>query len=112
MNRLTFKIDLLSPARAQHVVSSIDEIKAEYELSLSCPSVALLDLALAFNCPDHRADRLHQVLRLNPTLLLFALDRYRYFKQAPAESALHLVAWCETNLLPVMLKAHLSLIHI
>ena len=109
MNRLTFKIDLLSPARAQHVVSSIDEIKAEYELSLSCPSVALLDLALAFNCPGHRADRLHQVLRLNPTLLLFALDRYRYFKQAPAESALHLVAWCETNLLPVMLKAHLPI---
>jgi len=110
MNRLTFKIDLrLTPTHAQHVASPVDEIKAEYELSLSCPSVALLDLALAFNCPDQRADRLHQVLRLNPALLLFTLDRYRYFKQAPAESALHLVAWCETNLLPVMLKEPLPI---
>ncbi len=109
MNRLTFKIDLLSPAPVQNVVSPIDEIKAEYELSLSCPSVALFDLALAFSCPDHRADRLHRVLRLNPALLLLALDRYRYFKQAPAESALHLVTWCETNLLPVMLQEHLPI---
>ena len=98
MNRLTFKIDLrLTPTHAQHVASPVDEIKAEYELSLSCPSVALLDLALAFNCPDQRADRLHQVLRLNPALLLFTLDRYRYFKQAPAESALHLVCLLYTS---------------
>ena len=110
MIRLTFKIDIgLSPLHAQHVASPIDEVKAEYELSLSCPSVALLDLALAYNCLDHRADRLHQVLRLNPALLLFALDRYRYFKQAAAESALHLVTWCETNLLPVILKEHLPI---
>jgi len=110
MNRLTFKINLApASAHAQYVASSIDEIKAEHELALSCPSVALFDLALAFSCPVHRSDRLQQVLRLNPVLLLFALDRYRYFKQTPAESALHLVAWCETNLLSVMQQAPLPI---
>ena len=110
MNRLTFKIDLkLSPTHTQYLASPFDEAKAEYELSLSCPSVALLDLALAFSFPGHRSDHLHRVLRITPPLLLLALDRYRYFKQAPAESVLHLVAWCETNLLPVMLKEHLPI---
>lgn len=110
MNRLTFKIDLaLAPPRAQHAACPTGDAQAEYELSLSCPSVALLDLALAFECPDNRADRLHRVLRLNPALLLFALDRYRHFNQAPAESAVHLVAWCETNLLPVILQQHLAI---
>ena len=110
MNRLTFKIDLaLTPPPAQLVVSPIEEIKAEYELSLSCPSIALLDLALAFNSPDNRADCLCRVLRLNPALLLFALDRYRHFKQAPAETPLHLVAWCEANLPQVMQQEHLPI---
>lgn len=110
MNRLTFKINLAPPASlAQHLAAPFGDSKADYNLSLSCPSVALFDLALAFENPDDHADRLHQVLRVNPTILLFALDRYRHFKQAPAESAVHLVAWSQTNLLPALLQQHLPI---
>ena len=78
-----------------------------HELVLPCPSIVLLDLALAFNCPTNRADRLHRLLRLNPALLLFALNQYQNFAKTPADSANRLIAWCEEHLLPAMLNGDL-----
>ena len=78
-----------------------------HELVLPCPSIVLLDLALAFNCPTSRADRLHRLLRLNPALLLFALNQYQNFAKTPADSANRLIVWCEEHLLPAILNSDL-----
>lgn len=109
MNRLTLKIEpALKLCPVDRLASLPTEPSQICELSLPCPSIALLELALAFSSPATRTDRLQRALRLNPALLLFALNRYRNFNQAPAESADQLVAWCEQNLLPSMLKDDLS----
>ena len=107
MNRLTLTIEsaLLSAA---HCSSSLTKRSETSELSLPCSSVALFELALAFSSPASRAERLQKVLRLNPALLLFSLNRYRNFNQTPAESADQLVDWCEQNLLVSMLEDDLD----
>lgn len=108
MNRLTLKIDsVLIPPLVQHSASPIQESETVHELSLPCPSSALLDLALAFSCPASQTDRLHRVLRLTPPLLLFALNQYRHFVGTPADSPNQLVVWCEEHLLPVTLNSDL-----
>jgi len=76
-------------------------------ISTACPSIVLLDLALAFNCPTNRADRLHRLLRLNPALLLFALNQYQNSAKTPADSANRLIVWCEEHLLPAILNSDL-----
>ena len=105
MNRLTltFRPASMSCA-ADRLACQSTEFSERCELSLPCPSIALLELALAFGSPASCANRLQRALRLNPALLLFALNRYRNFNQAPAESADQLIAWCEQNLLPSILK--------
>ena len=111
MNRLTLKIDsalILPPAH--HTAIPPMESAETRELALPCPSTALLNLALAFGYPANRAERLHRVLRLNPALLMFALNRYRNIVQAPAESADQLVVWCEQNLLPSILADPLPVV--
>jgi len=105
MNRLILKIDLASqPCPADRLASQSTAPSETCVLSLPCPSIALLDLVLAFSSPADRTSRLQRAIRLNPALLLFALNQYRNFNQAPAESADHLIAWCEQNLLQSMLK--------
>ena len=108
MNRLTLTIEsALLPCSADGVASQITVPSETCELWLPCPSIALLELALAFSLPTGQADRLQRVLRLNPALLLFALNRYRNFSLAPAKSVNQLVDWCEKNLLPSMLTDNL-----
>ena len=68
----------------------------------------MFELALAYSSPADRADRLQRVLRLNPVLLLFALNQYRKLNPAPAESADQLIDWCQQNLLPSMLEDDLN----
>ena len=105
MNRLTLKIDSAVMSRAGDPLASPPMEPSEaFELSLPCPSIALLELALAFSSPNDRTDGLQRVLRLNPAMLLFVLNRYRNFNQTAAVSADQLVAWCEQNLLPSMLQ--------
>ena len=105
MNRLSLKIKsaALLSCPTDRLASLSAEPSGSWELSLACPSTALLEMALAFSSPASRADRLHRVLRLNPTLLLFALNRYRNFNLAAAESADQLIDWCDQNLLTSML---------
>ena len=105
MNRLTLKTKpFFQSCATEQFASSPTELIESSELSLPCPSIALFELALAFNSAAERTARLQRVLRLNPSLLLFALNRYRNFNRGPAQSAEQLVDWCEHNLLPSMLK--------
>ena len=105
MNRLILTIEsALMPCPADRLAS---QTMVPSELRLPCPSIALLELALAFSSPTDRTDRLQRVLRLNPALLLFALNRFRNFNSVPAESVNQLVDWCEQNLLPSMLTDNL-----
>ena len=108
MNRLTLTIDSAVMTRGLDHSSSSFEPIAPCELSLPCPSIALFELALAYNSPADRTDRLQRVLRLNPVLLLFALNQYRKLNRAPAESADQLIDWCQQNLLPSMLEDDLN----
>ena len=109
MNRLTFEIDSASLSRAadRSAFSSTERCET-CELSLPCPSTALLELVLAFSCSHERTNQLQRVLRLNPPLLLLALHRYRDFNQAAAESPNQLIDWCEQNLLSLLLQDELQ----
>ena len=107
MNRLTLKIEPALTSRAAEAFLPTESCDF-HELSLPCPSIALLELALACGSSTDRAVELQRVLRLNPALLLLALTRYRRFNQAPAKSADQLVAWCEENLLSSMLQDDLG----
>ena len=103
MNRLTLKFEPALISSAAHRSFSPTQLGQHCELSLPCPSINLLELASAFSSSVDRTDRLQRVLRTNPSLLLFALNRYRNLTEAPAESADQLVAWCEENLLASIL---------
>ena len=108
MNRLTLTIEsALMPCPADRLASQSMVPSEACELRLPCPSIALLELSLAFSSPTDRTERLQRVLRLNPALLLFALNRYRHFNSVPAQSVNQLVDWCEQNLLPSMLTDNL-----
>ena len=69
-------------------------------LALPCPADSLIGLVLVLGSPASENDgRLHSVLRLNPSLLLFALDQFQLANRKIAESATDLVQWCKSNLL-------------
>ncbi len=67
-------------------------------IQLPCPVTDLIRLASV--CADHESDkRLHQLLRLNPTLLLFALANYQNAQGSSPDSAGDLMAWSRLNLI-------------
>ncbi|MFT5301906.1 MAG: signal transduction histidine kinase [Mariniblastus sp.] len=84
---------------------SIDE--SESACLVPCPTVDLLRLITTVADRDC-SKQLHQLLRTNPALLLFALNEHRLDCQFAPRSATKLVAWCRSNLVPAIGSCVLS----
>ena len=65
---------------------------------LPCPATDLIRLAIGSGKGDSAAS-LHRLLRLNPSLLLFALSNYQQALGTSPNSARDLVAWSQSNLI-------------
>lgn len=70
-------------------------------IHLPCPATDLFRLACVCSDRDPAAS-LNRLLRLNPTLMLFALSNYQQDLHSPPNSARKLVAWGQTNLIHAM----------
>lgn len=72
-----------------------DESKA---IHLPCPAIDLIRLATVCQDGDSAAN-LNQLLRLNPSLMLFALSNYQQAQGKRPNSARELVAWSQSSLI-------------
>ncbi|MEL7500509.1 MAG: HAMP domain-containing sensor histidine kinase [Planctomycetota bacterium] len=69
-------------------------------IRLPCPADDILEIvAAAAGTEDAFASKLHAILRTNPSLLIFALIRYRQQQQVAAPCPRALVRWCQRELI-------------
>jgi signal transduction histidine kinase len=94
--------DRLNSADREAAMANLSTAPMAFQLP--CPSDCLIELTIALAIPDtaDKTKQLHQLLRLNPSLLIFALAEFRRSQGKPAKHANQLVKWCRSNLLRVL----------